>query len=64
MPEPGVTDESGYLRGPIEAAVRTRFWGDPVDHIAAEIADEVMRGLEQVGAQVVRLHELGPREEE
>jgi len=52
------------LRALIEAAVRTRFWGDPVDRIARDVADEVLEGLKQANVSVVQLHALGPREEE
>ena len=57
-----VTDESGLLYALIIAAVRARTAS--ADRLAVDVADEVLRGLQQMGASVVRMHALGPREDE
>jgi len=66
-----MTDESDLLRRLIEKEILwqiedRRASNRPLDahRIAEAVADEVMRQLERMGAQVVRMHANGPRGED
>jgi hypothetical protein len=65
-----MTDETELLRRLIEDEVAyqliRRQDNQPLDpaYIGQRVAEEVLRRLERMGAQVVKLHALGPRGED
>jgi hypothetical protein len=64
-----MTDESDLLRRLIEQELSYHLASQPHNRppspreIARRVAEDVLRQLDRLGAQVVRMHALGPRRE-